>query len=229
MSRRKKRGRQKETCGWNTDSNDCFQNNKSVINLVHRRRKDLAQRKEQRLTCRHKAGSWLAFWENSYVSWAQHLQDLSYSRETQSLPAHINPFFTQTSNNALIMLLSGKCSAATAVSRKTFIPYDTSAAFTLYIIIHLSQIPCMVESFRLCVSYACLTDPTDRQLCTCATAECHCVPIKGKAAILKNVWDCNYVVIFGTILFQKLLSIMSATVRKESILKENGWMHLKLF
>lgn len=66
--------KKKETAGWNMDSNYCFQNNKPVINSVHRRWKDLAQRREQILTCGHKANSQLAFWEKSYVSWAQHLQ-----------------------------------------------------------------------------------------------------------------------------------------------------------
>lgn len=63
----------------------------------------------------------------------------SYSRENQSLCAHTNPFFTQTPKNAVIMLLSGKCGAATVVSSKTLIPCDTSAAYLLSLYSHTSE------------------------------------------------------------------------------------------
>lgn len=121
------------------DSNNCFQNNQPMINSVHRRRKNLARRREQILTCGDKANSQLAFWEKSYVSWAQHLQNFKLFQGKPSLYAHTNPFFTQTHKNAVIMLLSGKCGAATVVSTKTLIPCDTSAAYSLSLCSYTSE------------------------------------------------------------------------------------------
>ena len=84
--------KKKRNCWRNTDSNYCFQNNKPVINFVHRSRKDLAQRREQILTCGHKANSQLAFWEKSYVSWAQHLQDFQLFQGKPISPCIYKPF-----------------------------------------------------------------------------------------------------------------------------------------
>lgn len=83
------------------------------------------------------------------------------------------------------MLLSGKCCAATVVASKTFIPCATSAAYTLSLYYHTYESNSLNRTFRLCVGYACLTNPTVRQLCAWVVAECHCIPTKGKAAIFK--------------------------------------------
>lgn len=91
MSRRKKEEEKKKLLA-KMDSNYCFQNNKPVINLVRRSRKDLAQRREQILTCGHKANSQLAFWEKSYVSWAQHLQDFQLFQGKPISPCTYKPF-----------------------------------------------------------------------------------------------------------------------------------------
>lgn len=123
------------------DSNNCFQNKWPVISSVHRRWKDLAQRREENKCWPVEIKPTPSLHSEKNLMWAElsTYRTSSYSRENQSLHAHTNPFFTQAPKNAVIMLLSGKCGAATVVSSKTLIPCDTSAAYLLSLYSHTSE------------------------------------------------------------------------------------------